>query len=223
MFSVKKFKSVTPKLLREPIQRLRGKSIYHSYYNEHKCIFIHIPKAAGQSVSLALFNDKHPGHWSITDFEWENKGKLNKYYKFTIVRNPWDRLVSAYHYLKNTTPYEADKSFARKNLSEFESFESFVLNGLERPEVLNWVHFRPQISFLKNEAGKLDINFIGRLENLTTDFRVITEELQMNGISLPDKTNVSQRDSYKLYYTEEMIDIVRRVYNDDVNEFDYEF
>ena len=223
MLSVKNFRVITPKLLREPIQKLRGKSIYHDYYDENKCIFIHIPKAAGQSVSLALFNDKHPGHWSIKDFEWENERKLKYYYTFTFVRNPWDRLVSAYFYLKNSTPYLGDQNFAKDFLSEYESFEDFVLNGFGRECIINWVHFRPQISFLLDSKGKLNIDYIGKLESLESDFEKISAQLNFDAMSLPKKTNTSKRSDYRSYFNNEMKEKVEFLYSDDIKVFNYVF
>ena len=168
MHEKKHFKNMFPSLLRRPVQRLRRKSIYHNYYITNRCVFVHIAKAAGQSVSMALFGDKEPGHWSIRDFEWEDSKLLNEYFKFTIVRNPWDRLVSAYFYLKNTTEYENDQIFASEYLTRFSTFEEFVHDGLDNESVFSWVHFSSLEhagSFIKQERGRLS-DSIGEASSL---------------------------------------------------------
>ena len=68
---------------------------------DKKIIFIHIPRTGGTSVEK-YFNFKTSTDWKIktaqhlTLAEYDNHYDLDKYFKFTIVRNPWDRLVSWY-------------------------------------------------------------------------------------------------------------------------------
>jgi hypothetical protein len=76
---------------------LRGRGAYAGYPNRHRCIFIHIPKTAGASIALSLFNEP-PRHVHYRDFEIANPDKFRRYFKFAFVRNPWDRLVSSYFY-----------------------------------------------------------------------------------------------------------------------------
>ena len=197
--------------------------IYHNYYITNRCVFVHIAKAAGQSVSMALFGDKEPGHWSIRDFEWEDSKLLNEYFKFTIVRNPWDRLVSAYFYLKNTTEYENDQIFASEYLTRFSTFEEFVHDGLDNESVFSWVHFRTQKSFLINQQGHIDLDFIGRFENLEVDFRKIAHKLGKPDTLAIGKANYSKREDYKNYYNQTMVDAVYDKYKEDIEYFEYEF
>lgn len=65
----------------------------------YKCIFLHVPKAAGISISKTLFGNLGPCHITYDWFE-QNLGlvTIKAYYKFTFVRNPWDRLYSAYSF-----------------------------------------------------------------------------------------------------------------------------
>jgi hypothetical protein len=68
---------------------------------DKKIIFIHIPRTGGSSVEK-YFNFKFSSDWKpktaqhLTLEEYSNHYDLDKYFKFTIVRNPWDRLISWY-------------------------------------------------------------------------------------------------------------------------------
>lgn len=69
--------------------------------HDSKIIFIHIPRTGGTSVEKH-FGFKHQHGWKpetaqhLTLKEYSNHYDVNDYFKFTLVRNPWDRLVSWY-------------------------------------------------------------------------------------------------------------------------------
>ena len=81
--------------------------------------------------------------------------KFDSYFKFTFVRNPYDRLFSAYTFLKKGGINDQDNNFAKKYLSEYNSFDNFVKFGLIKPEVLSWVHFKPQKDFYVIQMARL--------------------------------------------------------------------
>src|SRR3954465_5712000 len=86
-------------------------------FDYYKCIFIHIPKTAGVSISKSLFGN-YTDHanidWYLKHYE---KRTVEQYYKVAFVRNPWDRLYSAYVFLRQGGMYEADATFYNQNLS----------------------------------------------------------------------------------------------------------
>ena len=95
-------------------------------FDEHQSIFVHITKSAGTSVSRSLFGYM-PYHRTAIDYRVIYGRKIfEKYFKFAFVRNPWDRLYSAFRYLKAGGWDEKDKVWAENNIAAYEDFTSFV-------------------------------------------------------------------------------------------------
>ncbi len=191
-------------------------------FEKTKSIFVHIPKCAGVSVNQALYGSLAGGHLSIQDYIIAfGPIKFRSFYKFTIVRNPWDRLVSAFHFLKGGGFNSKDKIWFETHIGKNISFEEFVLTKLNKPEVLDWYHFRPQHTFISDNKNVSLVDFIGKLENLDTDFGRIAEKL---GVHLNvSKSNESLRSSYKFYYSEKSRLVVSEIYKKDIELFNYTF
>ena len=83
-------------------------------------MFVHIQKTAGISIVSAL--SKHGGkgnfHQHILDMLAEAKPNKN-YFKFAFVRNPWDRAVSRYFYVKANSKSRKKKRLERYRKSTF--------------------------------------------------------------------------------------------------------
>ena len=85
-----------------------------SIFEEKKCIFFHIPKTAGISVSTALFGNVKWGHRNVAFYKSHFGEKFfNSLYKFSFVRNPYDRLYSAFTFLKNGGMNNQDLLFSK--------------------------------------------------------------------------------------------------------------
>ena len=68
--------------------------------HQYRCIFIHIPKTGGKSVHR-FFGTNWQDHKDISRYAEElTPETFTSYYKFAVVRNPWNRLVSGYNYQK---------------------------------------------------------------------------------------------------------------------------
>ncbi len=189
----------------------------------YKCIFVHIPKNAGLSVCYTLFGNTGGSHRKIVDYQKIfSPNTFKRYYKFTFVRNPWDRLVSTFFFLKKGGLTEKDKIWAEANLLAFTDFKDFVKQWLSEENINNSLHFQHQHVFLEDKKGNIAVDFIGRFENIDKDFKTITDTLNIK--RLLKKTNISQRKKdYRDYYDEETKEIVRKVYNKDIQLFNYEF
>ena len=72
--------------------------------DEHKAIFIHIPKNAGTSIETLFANSSFRiqpyKHANIHEIKRKFLELYDSHRKFTIVRNPYDKMVSWYFYLK---------------------------------------------------------------------------------------------------------------------------
>ena len=191
-------------------------------FDYYKCIYVHIPKTGGISINDALWGNPGGVHKSIGEYaRIFSPQTLEDYFKFTFVRNPWDRLVSAYVFMKSGGQHAADASWAQAHLDGLDDFDSFVRHWVSSQNIYRGIHFIPQADFLKLH-GTLAIDFIGRMENIEADFDTVKRQLGLNEAQLAHKNKSARRD-YREYYTAKSISIVEEVYREDVELFEYSF
>lgn len=201
-------------------RRIKGKSYIRDYFDKNRCIFVHIPKVAGSSVKSVLFPGQlGPGHRLAMDYYLENPKKFQDYFVFCFVRNPYDRLVSAYFYLMEGGKTSADRRFRDNHLLHYRDFADFVENGLNKPEIAQWWHFRPQYLYLVNFEGELIVDYIGRMENIDDDFDEICRRIGVSA-TLPH-ANKSVRNDYSQYYTPHLQELAYRFYQKDFEMLGY--
>lgn len=192
-------------------------------FHYYKCIFVHIPKSAGTSVCKAIFGYQI-GHRTYADYVMNSPANLDHYFKFSFVRNPWDRVLSAYLYLRDhsdsSTP--EDDEWAESNLRSYCDFNEFVQEWVNNENILQKVHFIPQYKFISDENGVIKMDFVGRFEDLTNDFKYITSIIGQTERNLPS-TNVTSHQHYSHFYNDESIEIIRNVYSKDITTFNYVF
>src|SRR5579863_90564 len=122
---------------------LRGRGAYAGAFDYHQCIFIHVPKTAGTSIARALF-DAPVSAVPYLEYERANPSKFRRYFKFCFVRNPWDRLLSAYFHVREHGGWGCEK----EEVTRYEDFASFIRYGLTPKNVRAWHHFKPQHYFI---------------------------------------------------------------------------
>ncbi|PSQ60856.1 MAG: hypothetical protein BRD27_03880, partial [Bacteroidetes bacterium QH_10_64_19] len=148
-------------------------------FEARECIFVHVPRAAGTSVSRALFGHSAGGHKTVREYERIFGDAFWTYYTFSFVRNPYVRLVSAYEYLRRGghPAFPRNREFGEEVLGAYDGFPSFVLQWL-RPDKAEWPlpHFYPQTHFLKLE-GEVAVDFVGHVETIEADFATVCDHL----------------------------------------------
>lgn len=201
----------------------------------HKCfkegfLFLHIPKTGGTSIERALGLHRCGCHWhsSSGDVPFGSKVEFIKKIegwqglkKIVFVRNPWDRLVSTYFYLRNANlktimPHQPPKSIGTVILSKKCSFKEWILSHEKKQEDLediNGFWLSPQ----KNWVGENFFDFVGRFERINDHFCEL-----FPGKFLP-YLNHSRHKHYSHFYDEETKYIVESWYKDDIFEYKYEF
>jgi hypothetical protein len=227
MMRFKLANKLTDSNLPEGIKSVLTKGIWKSPYNEvekeKEIIFIHVPKSAGRSVREAVGLPRD-GHDRALWYKFHDSEKFRRYFKFTVVRNPWDRLVSAYFYLTQDRGHETTQKWVDKNLHKYKSFNEFALSLKKenvRRNILSWTHFLPQYKWISDSEENILVDFVAKLENLQNDLCTIREK-----INVDKKLNVineSKRNDYKSYYDKETAKIVGRVYEKDVRYLGYSY
>jgi Sulfotransferase family len=190
----------------------------------HRCIFVHIPKCAGSAVCKSLFSELAIGHTDLHRYQiMFPPGEFRDFFKFTFVRNPYDRLVSAFFFLKQGGMNKNDKEWADENLADYSDFDTFVKKWVNRRNIWSHFHFIPQSYYICLEKNRPAMDFIGYFENLPGDFQFISRKLNMNAKLLEANRNTSRINDYREYYTDETRKIVAEVYADDLRTLGYSF
>ena len=210
----------------------------------HKTIFVHVPRTAGSSIEqvLGIWGDDNKGtltparpdmlfglvgtkalqHLNARDVRDRLGDEVYRsYFKFAIVRNPYDRVVSTYHIRKKHFPkiQMSFPDFVQKRIAGKKSFFRDLF--MSKAEKALEDQFEGQHEFLSDEKGALLVDFIGKYESLDGDFEKIGDRLGLK-VKLP-KTNLSRHEDYRKYYDEELKKTVRDVYRKDFEAFGYEF
>lgn len=193
----------------------RGKQICH----DKKCIFVHVPKTAGTSIERILFSDKDiiGGHTTIQEYKEKlDKEIFSSYFKFGFARHPLDRLISAFFYIKK-------RSIGNPNLYDIEppyldNFNFFCRNLEHLSQTIPVL--LPQNYFLCDLYGNIMVDFVGRFENLPSDFQHVCKQIGVSYTLV--HANKSIHESYCKYYDKQTIYIVNTIYRKDFDIFGYD-
>ena len=183
-------------------------------------VFVRIPKTATESICKAL-GDPGYQHRSIHFYRYHPD--LNKALpSFTVVRNPWDRFVSAFEFAKKN-PDIGNKS-VQEFLNSFADIQSFI-HACKKDKLIYRLrshHFIPQYKFISALNGTIGVDHVLHFETLQADFTKLCQSLGIAEISLPH-INKTSHAKYQDYYSPETRDIVGQLYKKDIELFGYEF
>jgi len=189
--------------------------------HKHRFIFVHAGRTGGTSFERIagqdVTNDERTKHLGNTDFDGKHLGfqyyqrafpsEFKTFFKFTIVRNPFDRLVSQWFWRTTVIKDHQGMSLKEFILTRHESSkysEKFKLSG-----------------FSINDSLK-QFDYIGRFEDLHNTYRYLLEKLNIQQTDMV-YSNKTIHNNYQDYYTAETIDIVNVKYGLDLELFDYKF
>ncbi len=200
--------------------------------HKHRCIFVHIPKTAGNSVRKA-FGLRWQDHQDISCYARELDGRtFRTYFKFAIVRNPWERLLSDYlfqnrkresnaHKLFVFSPTGVKRSFSewlRVALADPFHYEPRIWGGRVSPHIHRW---SPQVDWVSMD-GTVSVDFVGRFENLDHEFGGICERVGMPRVKLTHR-NRTFHWHYSWYFDDAARKLVASYYARDIEAFGYVF
>jgi hypothetical protein len=139
--------------------------------------------------------------------------RYKNYYKFTVVRNPWSRTYSWYRNVINDINHRK-----RYKVSHDCSFHDFVKYHLENQHAL-----RTQFYWLHDSRGSIPMDFVGRFENLQTDFSKIAETIGLKNAELPKERYTGESASYIEAFNDQTKDIIWKRYEKEIKYFGFEF
>ena len=173
--------------------------------HHYKCIFVHIPKNAGQSIEHVFLNLlgltwdtraplllrpndtpelgpprlAHLKAEEYVKYKYLTQEMFDSYFKFSFVRNPWGRMISISKYLGFDKQCE---------------FNEFV-RGIFKNEIfyeMSWF-VGPQSDYIYSSEGKSLIDFIGKFENLQNDFNIVCKELALPATPVPHVNQTKEK------------------------------
>jgi len=187
-----------------------------------------IPKCGSTSFSSFLESTENK---NLNECNECTKYFKNNYFSIVFVRNPFDRVFSAWY--DKTRGGDVSKleylstGMKKMMLPYLNKFKNFVFDLYNEPDKFSYIecgeyvldrHFRLQTSFFPSE----NIDFIGRFENFQDDFNIVCDKIGIPRQHLPHK-NKTRHKHYSEYYDSEMREIVAEMYAKDIENLGYEF
>jgi len=198
---------------------------------KHNFLFVHLPKTGGNSVQSVLhrysedtivcLNDLQDGverfeirnsypsihkHSRLMDYQAVLDPELfNRLYKFTTIRNPWERAVSFYF-----SPHRRTTEWNRND------FIKLIKNIKPLRDML----------VLKNQSDDFwsNVDTVLRFENLSGDFNKLCKKLGLTTEPLPTRNqSLVKEKNYKQFYDDELVSLVSERFNDEIVFGNYSF
>jgi hypothetical protein len=214
--------------------------------HHHRCIFVHIPKNGGTSIesivwphreeytSDNLWSDRTPDpanqynsdglqHLFARDIQREvGPSAYREYFKFSMVRNPWDKAVSQYLFFFRRPDFRDYLGASRRT-----SFKKYLRLCGQKPHV----HWQPQYLFLTDANGDEIVDYVGRFEHFEDSVRDIVNGINASHAKESNKVklgaiphiNAGNREAYWNYYDDESRELVAELYREDILRYNYQF
>jgi len=186
--------------------------------DKYRCIFVHVPKCAGESIEIALsgapYNiDEYEGHpekhWGVREIRSAYPEQFARYFSFAVIRNPWERVVSWVSY--------RDKRRRRTAGSP----QSRLAMDLQDQKFLKYMAAHSLVNMLVLD-GRIAVNRVIRMENLQEGFADVCKTLGVDHAMLPH-ANRTHHVSYVDIYDAATRQQVADLFAEDIRFFGYTF
>ncbi len=186
--------------------------------------FIHITKTAGTSIED--IGKRHRINWGRFDSEYKTARGLKyhdyfinvniitrqKYDWFTVVRNPYDRILSEYYCKWGGIGLQQDKKKTKLEMN------NYLISRIKNMQQKNYgEHYSPQYLYL-DDSTKIHIL---KFENLENEFNTLMGKYNLN-IKLNVRSNSSKKEYSVKDFSNELINLINDVYSKDFEIFGYE-
>jgi hypothetical protein len=197
---------------------------------DYDVIFVHIPRTAGRSISAALGLDFSKEHRNLRDYIRKlTEPVVRNIFKFTVVRNPWERSVSCWAYFHVHT----HSKFINQGAVDF---DTWVKNGGES--------LLDELYYCKNDKGEVLMNSFLKFETIGTDFLPIAQrfnvspvlpkigenkqeqiqKIAIQSISIDGRPPLTLTENYRdMYKSQKTVDIVGSLNKKLIADFGYTF
>lgn len=202
-------------------------------------LFIHIPKTAGASIITTIKTqqkiNKVPNNRTVYDNYHSTANdcipyikNIDELFKFTVVRNPWDRATSWFFFRKGVienninNPKKVltnDKALLEKELEIMnQGFNYWLEEYISQPWDFTWFSLaNDQCTWLDN----IDLNLVIKYENLNEELSNIPN---LNLEKLPKRhQSKNSKVDYRKLYNNNSIDTIQKIYKRDIERFGYNF
>jgi len=190
-------------------------------YHPLNAIFIHVPKTAGTSIEKQLAERcgiEVGGHTTALAFRRAFAQEFATYFKFSVVRDPLDRFVSAFRYLRTEPVHPAH---ANEIIHRLDSIDAFIASVRRDPAGMkSIVHLMPQHQFVCDASGIVLVDRLYRFEALEDAWKDISRRLNLGALPLP-KMNASLLPMSDALRSENIRAFVREKYADDYRILKY--
>lgn len=207
--------------------------------SQYKFIFIHAPKTGGNSIQsilksfsdddIVIVSDHQDGverfetrnknygftkHSTLSNYKWELPRQIySSMFKFSTIRNPWDRMVSFYF-----SPHREVKEFNRDEFAKLIQSVPTLRYSISTKSITQKIVSRFGLPF-SGDFGKKplgsELDYLIRFENLENDFKAVCKKIGIPPCSLP-KRNSSKRQDYPKYYDEELAEMVSIRFSEEI-------
>ncbi|PLR18886.1 hypothetical protein SGCZBJ_24950 [Caulobacter zeae] len=193
--------------------------------HQYRCIFVHIPRCAGTSIETWISGgdwwtiDAGSKHLLASQAKAAYAEFWDDYFKFSIVRNPYDRVISCLKYAEHFGLVQGEDGQVDFSTYHARFGEAVVLEHdhrfFDRAQLLSPRH-RPGSVYGNILDEELD--FVARFETLAADMEIVR---QATGIADPFGHHVENSERKRPALPPETIEIVNKIYDADFDAFNY--